>query len=82
MNSPKILEVIPTNEYHLIVKFDNNQTKIYDVTRLFSKSMFEPLKNIRFFKSVQIERGGYAVVWNEGIDISEYELWSNGQVML
>jgi hypothetical protein len=42
--------------------------------------MFEPLKNRAFFNSVKIEQGGYAVSWNEDIDISEYELWSNGKV--
>jgi hypothetical protein len=41
--------------------------------------MFLLLKNSAFFKSVQVDTGGYAVVWNEDIDISEYELWCNGQ---
>jgi hypothetical protein len=27
---------------------------------------------------VKIESGGYGLVWNEDIDISEYELWKNG----
>ena len=28
--------------------------------------------------TIQVEPGGYALVWNEDIDISEYELWKNG----
>ena len=31
--------------------------------------------------SVTVELGGYAVVWNKDIDISEYELWSNGHAI-
>jgi hypothetical protein len=40
--------------------------------------MFAPLRNASFFKNFRIESGGYGLVWNEDIDISEYELWKNG----
>lgn len=43
--------------------------------------MFLPLKGPALFKSVQVERGGYAIFWYNDIDISEYELWNNGQTM-
>lgn len=33
--------------------------------------MFQPLKNPVLFKSVQVEKGGYAISWGEEIDISE-----------
>jgi hypothetical protein len=57
----------------------NGEKKIYDVSRLWDKEMFAPLKNPSFFKNVKIEKGGYAVYWNDNIDISEYELWKNGR---
>ena len=66
------------NEHTLLVEFDNQQKRHYDVTPLFSKDLFAPLKNVALFKSVKVDVGGYAVVWNEDIDISEYELWRNG----
>jgi len=81
MNYPKIKLVKALENYQLIVEFDNNQQKKYDVTPLLEKSMFSPLKNLAFFKSVQVEKGGYAVVWNGYIDISEYELWQHGQLI-
>ena len=40
--------------------------------------MFTPLQQPAFFKNFNIEPGGYALVWNEEIDVSEYELWRNG----
>jgi hypothetical protein len=43
--------------------------------------MLTPLKNPALFKAVEVEQGGYAVIWNTEIDISEYELWSHGQAM-
>ncbi len=41
--------------------------------------MCSPLKNPAFFKSVSIEKGGYALAWGNEIDISEHELWMNGR---
>jgi hypothetical protein len=43
--------------------------------------MFAPLSNATLFKSVRVEQGGYAVAWNNEIDISEYELWVHGEIM-
>jgi hypothetical protein len=40
--------------------------------------MFSPLRQPAFFKNFEIDSGGYAIVWNDEIDISEYELWQNG----
>lgn len=81
MNHPKVKLVKALENYQLIVEFDNNQIKKYDVNPLLKKPMFSPLTNLALFKSVQVEKGGYAVVWNGDIDISEYELWQHGQTM-
>ena len=78
MNYPKIISAQPIDDYQLLIEFSNHELRQYDVKPLLKKEMFTPLKNISFFKQVQIEQGGYAVSWNEDIDISEYELWVNG----
>ena len=62
-----------------MIEFDNKQNKKYDITPLLEREMFYPLNNPAFFKAVRVEQGGYAVVWNKNIDISEHELWNNGQ---
>ncbi|MGZ8190607.1 MAG: type II restriction endonuclease [Methylococcaceae bacterium] len=79
MNCPKIKSVKVISEHTLLVEFNNQQKRQYDVKPLFFKEMFSPLKNADLFKSVKVDVGGYAVVWNEDIDISEYELWRNGR---
>ena len=79
MNYPKVLSAKAIDDNTLLVEFDNRQKKKYDVSPLLQKEMFLPLKNSSFFKEVKVEQGGYAVVWNNNIDISEYELWKNGQ---
>ncbi len=43
--------------------------------------MFAPLRQPAFFKNFKIEQGGYGIVWNEDIDLSEYELWKNGMTV-
>jgi hypothetical protein len=40
--------------------------------------MFFPLKNPAFFKNFQIDPTGSGIIWNDEIDISEYEIWING----
>jgi hypothetical protein len=82
LNIPKIIAVHPIDNYELIIEFSNLEYRQYDVKPLLEKEMFELLKNREFFNSVKIEQGGYAVSWNTDIDISEYELWSNGKVSL
>ncbi len=81
MKYPKVKTVLAIEDYTLVVEFNNNEKKKYDVSPLLNKEMFSPLKNIALFKSVRVENGGYAVFWNNEIDISEYELWSHGQAI-
>ncbi|NKC11015.1 MAG: DUF2442 domain-containing protein [Gammaproteobacteria bacterium] len=81
MQYPKVKSVSAIGSHTLLVEFDNNEKRKYDVSPLLSKNMFAPLKNPALFKAVKVEQGGYAVVWNSEIDISEYELWSHGQAM-
>ena len=81
MDIPKIKNAHAFDAHTLIITFINGKRKKYDVTRLLNREMFASLKNPAFFKNVQVDSSGYAVVWNENIDISEYELWKNGEEM-
>lgn len=75
---PKIISVQAIDNHTLAVMFENRQTMKYDITPLLEKEMFAPLRIPAFFKNVQIAKGGYAIYWNDEIDISEYELWTHG----
>ena len=79
MKYPKVKSVSAIDGHTLLVEFDNKEKRKYDVTPLLSKEIFAPLKNPALFKAVKVEQGGYAVIWNSEIDISEYELWKHGQ---
>ena len=81
MPVPRVRSVIPIGDHTLLVEFDNREKRKYDITQLLEKDMFAPLKNPAFFKTVQVEKEGYAVYWNSEIDISEHELWHHGQIL-
>ena len=78
MQYPKIKSAQTIDDHTLLVEFANSEKRKYDITRLLSKEMFFPLKNPGFFKNFQIDSTGCGIVWNEDIDISEYEIWSHG----
>lgn len=75
---PKIKSAITVSHRSLAVLFSNRVIKIYDITPLIETEMFRPLTTYAFFKSVQVDTGGYGVYWNADIDISEYALWTDG----
>ncbi|ADE15608.1 hypothetical protein Nhal_2525 [Nitrosococcus halophilus Nc 4] len=78
MQYPRIRSAKAINNHVLLIEFENHERRKYDITPLLEKEMFYPLKDSVLFKNVQIEKGGYAVYWNDEIDISEHELWVHG----
>lgn len=77
MTSPKIIEVKPLEGKRLLVIFENNVEKVYDCTPLLAMERFALLRTDAFFRSVQVDSGGYGISWNDEIDLSEDELWHN-----
>ena len=75
---PKIKSALAIDDRTLLVEFSNTEKRKYDITKLLLKEMFFPLKNPAFFKNFQVDPTGCGIVWNEDIDISEYEIWCNG----
>lgn len=81
MEHPKINSAKAIDGHTLLIEFENSSKKLYDIHPLLEKQMFYPLTNFAFFKNVQVDTGGYAVFWNEDIDLSECELWTKGQTV-
>jgi Protein of unknown function (DUF2442) len=78
MKPPKIVAAQAIDDVTLVVEFSNHDRKQYSVASLLDKPMFLPLRNASFFRNFQVDEGGYAIVWNDEIDLSEYEIWQNG----
>lgn len=78
----KIKDVSPLPEYCLSVQFSEGCTKIYDIKPLFEQiPAFQELKSPKLFSEVEVDVGGYGVVWNDDIDLSCDELWENGKIV-
>jgi hypothetical protein len=77
MLPPKIKSIQVLEEMRLLVGFANDMQKVYDCSQLLKFEAFKPLQNEAFFRSVKVDPGGYGISWNDDIDLSEYELWTN-----
>lgn len=79
----KVKKVSPLSGLSLLVEFENNTRKQYDVEPLVHKwKVFGDLTNIAgLFERVKVDIGGYGVSWNDDIDLSCNELWNNGKTV-
>ena len=76
----KIKNVTPLKDFKLSIQFAEGITKIYDMKKLIENNKkFEDLKDINIFNSVEVDIGGYGVIWNDDIDISCDELFENSK---
>ncbi len=78
----KVKNVTALPGFKLSIQFSEGVTKIYNVKDLIEKnSMFQNLQNEEFFYNVEVDVGGYGIVWNDDIDISCDELFENGKTI-
>lgn len=79
----KIKNIVIKENLKLEVEFNNGIIKEYDFKDKlelyppFKRFLSEPL----LFKEAKIDGGGIGVSWNEEVDISEWELWTNGKLI-
>ncbi|MFT5142206.1 MAG: hypothetical protein ACI80V_001749 [Rhodothermales bacterium] len=75
---PRVASVRPLPRKRLLVEFRNHDRRVYDCTPLLEKEVFAPLAQEPLFRMVHADPHGYAVIWNDAIDLAESELWLNG----
>ena len=59
--------------------FTNGIEKVYDIRKMFS--VYKPMKaleDINLFKQARLSPGGYAVEWNDDLDLDASEIWEDG----
>ena len=76
----KVKSVNPLPDFRIGVQFAEGVTKEYDVKPLFERlKPFEALaKSPELFSCVEVDTGGYGIVWNDDLDLSCDELFDNG----
>lgn len=76
---PKILSVKPLPNYRLELKYDTNETKIFNALPYIYGSWYGLLKDTEYFKTVHITNGGRGIEWADGQDIAPHELYETAQ---
>ena len=76
----KVKTISPLPDFKLSVQFSEGVTKLYDVKPLFTRiPAFRYLEeHPDEFYSVNVDVGGYGIVWNDDLDLSCDELWEHG----
>ena len=75
MNSYYPIAVKPLEQHRLLITFDNNEQRVFDVTPYLNDSFFAPLRNAVIFNSVKLNP--LTVEWAGGIDMCPDELYYN-----
>lgn len=76
---PRVKQVEPTDNFELLLTFNTGEKKKFDAKKLFEYPMYEPLKNIVFFKLVKADN--MCVYWNDEIDICPDVLYTQSIAM-
>jgi len=79
LGTPRIKSVRAIGNSELLVCFENGVEKTYDCKPLFARPEFHLLEVPALFRAVRVDAAGYGISWNDNLDLSEYELWTNGK---
>jgi hypothetical protein len=76
MESHYPIGVKALDAYKLLITFDNNEQRMFDVEPYLSDTFFAPLRNLSIFNSVKVNP--ISIEWAGGIDMCPDELYYNG----
>lgn len=75
----RIKNVQTTENYEIIVEFENGEKRIKDIKPYLDKGVFKALKNKDFFNEVKIKFG--TVCWGEDIELCADSIYENSEVL-
>ncbi len=79
MLRPTAVHVEVICEYQILVTFDNQERKIFDVEPYIKGEWYGKLRVFEYFKRAFTD--GYTVVWPDGQDICPDELYDLGKLV-
>jgi hypothetical protein len=65
----EIVEVIPIEDYHLKITFDDDVTEVVDMKPLMKRQAFQPLWDEDFFARVEVDRKFKGILWPRELDV-------------
>ena len=74
-----VTEAIYVSDYKIKVRFENEEVKIVDLGPHLDGPIFEPLKDITYFRSFEVNSDIDTVTWPNSADFSPEFLYEIGQ---
>lgn len=70
-----VIEVRYVRNYTVWVRFQDGTSGEVDISRSFKGPVFEPLKDVEFFKQVRVDPEIGTIVWPNGADVAPETLY-------
>lgn len=74
--NPRVINVIPKQNFTLLITFNNGEMKHFDVKPYLEIGVFKELKDVGLFNSVKPFLG--SVQWANGVDLCPDTLYLDG----
>ena len=71
-----VKDVKTIDDYKLILTFEDDSVRIFDMKPLLGKGVFKELKDEKFFKTVKVSFD--SIEWANGIDVDPETLYEDG----
>ena len=72
-----VIDVQATDDYKLILSFDNSEKRIFDITPFLSFGRFSELKDLALFKKVRVSFD--TIEWDNGLDLDPEYLYNKSK---
>ena len=70
-----IIDAKPLEDYKLLLTFDNNEKRIFNMTPYLGKGIFTELKDLKTFSSVRVDFD--SISWSNGADLDPEILYED-----
>jgi hypothetical protein len=74
-----IKKVNPLENYKLLLVFENDETKIFDMHEYLELGLFRELKDLKTFNTVSISFD--TIMWENGVDLDPEILYQNSKTI-
>ena len=75
----RVTTVYPLEGTKLIVWFQGGESRLFDCKKNLRRSEFAQIKKTSAFENAEVTAAGYAVSWNDEIDVTSKDLFEKGQ---
>jgi hypothetical protein len=76
-----VIEVRYIRDYTLWLKFEDGTEGEVDISRSFRGPVFEPLRNLEYFRQVRVDPELGTIVWPNGADVAPETLYERVQAV-